>query len=283
MGHEPPQRHTDRARFDAFYEAKWGGIAALWMERYPPAQRAYAVSVYQRRNEAVADAIGPDAGAFLDVGCGVGDLLVALAPAASRLSGVDISAVNTAYSIANMERAGVRGLIVQAGAEVLPFTDGSFDSVVLADVIEHVPDVEGALAECRRVLRPGGRVIVVTPIREVIRLLDLFDSALAWLGGARGVSFRRREHPAVFERFLTRRELAAALRRARLRPIRFDRICCYPAPERPGVLGALMARLERRLRPSAFDRCTGFVIRACDALATMRFANQKQLWVARRE
>lgn len=45
----------------------------------------------------------------------------------------------------------------------LSFSDGSFDTVVSSDVFEHVPDIGRALSECRRVLRPGGRMLATFP------------------------------------------------------------------------------------------------------------------------
>ena len=51
--------------------------------------------------------------------------------------------------------------IDEGSAEVLPYADGSFDAVVSTQVYEYVVDVLGALAEVRRVLRPGGRVVVL--------------------------------------------------------------------------------------------------------------------------
>ena len=50
----------------------------------------------------------------------------------------------------------------------LPFAAASFDAVVLSEVVEHLEDIDSALAEARRVLRPGGRLLVSVPYRETI-------------------------------------------------------------------------------------------------------------------
>lgn len=50
----------------------------------------------------------------------------------------------------------------------LPFATASFDAVVLSEVVEHLEDIDAALAEARRVLRPGGRLLVSVPYRETI-------------------------------------------------------------------------------------------------------------------
>jgi len=54
-------------------------------------------------------------------------------------------------------------VIVQGSAESLAFSADSFDVVIIADVIEHVRDINAALTEIARVLRPGGLLICVTP------------------------------------------------------------------------------------------------------------------------
>jgi SAM-dependent methyltransferase len=53
--------------------------------------------------------------------------------------------------------------VVQFDAQQLPFTDGSFDIVLMLEMIYYLPDLPKALAEARRVLRPGGRLLVTVP------------------------------------------------------------------------------------------------------------------------
>jgi SAM-dependent methyltransferase len=95
------------------------------------------------------------ASSVLDVGCGTGGLLALLPRALS--AGVDVSPAALAH-------ARGRGLasLTRASACSLPFADGSFDAVLALDLLYHrdVGDEATALAECRRVVRPGGRVMV---------------------------------------------------------------------------------------------------------------------------
>jgi SAM-dependent methyltransferase len=101
----------------------------------------------------------------LDVGCGPGIVTCALAAHAGRAVGLDLTP-------AMIERA--RALAGERGVEVdwivgdlrpLPFDDGSFDVVATRFVLHHLEDPAGALAEMRRVLAPGGALVVcdVTP------------------------------------------------------------------------------------------------------------------------
>ena len=93
---------------------------------------------------------------ILDVGCGTGGNLKLLSQFGDA-EGVDISADALAF-------CRERGLEVKAGAaEELPYEDGSFDLVTALDVVEHLDDDVAGLREMRRVLRPGGRLLIFVP------------------------------------------------------------------------------------------------------------------------
>lgn len=68
------------------------------------------------------------------------------------------------WVVADLEEA--RGPHVGADIVALPFRDGVFDAVKASEVLEHVPAVLQALAECRRVLRPGGHLVITVPFLE---------------------------------------------------------------------------------------------------------------------
>jgi FkbM family methyltransferase len=85
-----------------------------------------------------------------------------------------------------------------AAIEKLPFADASFDALYASKVIEHVPDGDAALAEWRRVLRPGGTLIVTTPNRA--RLLNRINHTTTPVSYERLVEFTCDELSAMFER-----------------------------------------------------------------------------------
>jgi ubiquinone/menaquinone biosynthesis C-methylase UbiE len=128
-------------------------------------------------------------GAFLDAGCGDGRFLAALdAELPERVAGVDIAATIVETARARMPRADLR----QANIEALPFADGEFDLVLCSQVIEHVLDAPAAIRELRRVLRPGGRLVISTDNERnrVSQALNAPRTALVGalrLQGARGL------------------------------------------------------------------------------------------------
>jgi ubiquinone/menaquinone biosynthesis C-methylase UbiE len=93
---------------------------------------------------------------ILEVGTGEGQVARAIvAENGAKVVGVD----PTVNQIVEAARRGAGPTYVRSGAESLPFPDASFDAVVCCLVFEHIDDVDGALFEVSRVLRPGGRFV----------------------------------------------------------------------------------------------------------------------------
>ena len=105
-------------------------------------------------------------GRYLDVGCGLGTMVAAMARLGMEAEGVDPgqAAVDRARSI---------GLNVHLGMlHDAHFPDSRFDSLSLYHVLEHTPDPVAVLVECRRILKPGREIVVGVPnFKSLVRPL----------------------------------------------------------------------------------------------------------------
>jgi SAM-dependent methyltransferase len=120
---------------------------------------------------AVAAAAEINPGRLLDVGCGPGQLTRRFVDEV----GADVCAIDLSERMVELARA--LGLDARVGdAEQLPFGDSEFDCVFAGWVLYHVPGLTQAIAECARVLRPGGR-LVASSYREdnLSELWELID------------------------------------------------------------------------------------------------------------
>jgi ubiquinone/menaquinone biosynthesis C-methylase UbiE len=138
------------------------------------------------RTADLALACGPAPGRILDVGCGTGYLLgrlAARAPQAEALAGID--AAPAMIAVARGAASDDRLHFVAGTAEHLPWPAATFDLVVSTTSFDHWADQRTGLAECARVLAPGGCLV----------LADLFSVLLVptLLGGRRGKARTRRQ------------------------------------------------------------------------------------------
>jgi SAM-dependent methyltransferase len=117
---------------------------------------------------AVAEA---HAGRMLDAGCGPGELTQRFV----RDLGLEVHAIDISPRMVELTRN--RGVDAQvADIEALPFGDAEFDCVFAGWVLYHAPDLDRAIAECARVLRPGGRLVATTIGEDNLsEVWDLFE------------------------------------------------------------------------------------------------------------
>jgi len=116
-----------------------------------------------RRHEAAYHALAPHCrgAVVLEAGCGEGYGADLLARDAAAVVGLDYDALTAAH----VARAYPAVRVVRGNLATLPLRSSTVDVVANLQVIEHLWDQEGFLAECARVLRPGGRLLVTTPNR----------------------------------------------------------------------------------------------------------------------
>jgi demethylmenaquinone methyltransferase/2-methoxy-6-polyprenyl-1,4-benzoquinol methylase len=157
----------------------------------------------------------------LDACCGTGDLAVAAEREGGVVTGLDFSA----RMLERARRKSASILWVEGDLLALPFDDGSFDSATVGFGVRNVTDLDAALAELHRVLRPGGRLAIleITRPRGILRpFFSLwFDRVVPLLGrvlpGGKAYTYL----PASVRRFPGAEELASVLERHGFERVRF--------------------------------------------------------------
>jgi SAM-dependent methyltransferase len=183
--------------------------------------RAASPSVLGPLREALAGAPGRR---LADIGGGTGNYARAL-----RDEGWDPVVIDREPAM--LARAAAKGLeTIEADAQQLPLPDASIDAAMLVSMLHHVEDQAAALAEARRILRHGGRLVLMAFTREDVSelwLSDYFPSTRAWVVAS---------HPTLAELF----ELLPGARRIEI---------VYDDLE-DGSLSALAAHPEKLVDPS---------------------------------
>ena len=150
--------------------------APAWSAKYAPDGALVG------RLASLSDAVGRYLQAgdrLLDLGCGTGELTRALAKGGIRTTGCDIS-LQMLRRAAGEPGGYAEWVQLETGWRTLPFTSAAFDAVVAASMLEYVAEPAAVLAECARVVRPGGVVLYTTPdLRHPVRWAEWFAQALA--------------------------------------------------------------------------------------------------------
>lgn len=160
----------------------------------------------------------------LDLGCGEGTFTALAAQAGARAVGAEVAEAaleraRSAHPELDFTLVPIRG--------PLPFADGAFEVVWASEVIEHVADTAPWLSEVRRVLAPGGRLLLTTPAHGRLRVA---------LGGVERFSEPLGEHLHLY----TRRSLGGLLTDFGFDPVRVRAVAGPPLLRR--VLEAIAVR-----------------------------------------
>lgn len=171
------------------------GVFDAVASKYDLMNDLMSAGVHRLWKAAMVDWLAPRAGqAIVDVGGGTGDIAFRLLDRAGPDAGpVTVCDINHEMITVGRDRALDRGRLqgvtwVCGDAERLPFPDMSFDAYTIAFCLRNVTRIDHALAEARRVLKPGGRFMCLEFSRVVVPVLDkIYDaysfSVLPTLGG----------------------------------------------------------------------------------------------------
>jgi demethylmenaquinone methyltransferase/2-methoxy-6-polyprenyl-1,4-benzoquinol methylase len=208
--------------------------------RYDLLNRLMSLGSDQRwRRRAVAALQAAPGQTVLDLATGTGDLALAVAHAGARVVGLDPSPGMLALAADKARAAGLesRVALVVGDAQSLAFPDASFDAVGIAFGIRNVPDRPRALAEMARVVRPGGRVVVLE-LAEPRSPLARFHvhTVVPWLGARLSGARAYRYLQESIARFPPAAEFAATMAATGLE---VDEV-------RPMMLGAVTLFVARR-------------------------------------
>jgi ubiquinone/menaquinone biosynthesis C-methylase UbiE len=125
------------------------------------------------RYDAVISALGEVPGhLILDIGGGDGALSFLLARRGARAVIADKAREALRFAQEEYGHRGLEAHTVEVLAYSLPLPTGRFDAAICCDVIEHVQSPDRLLAEASRILRPGGRFVLTTPLRITEKPLD---------------------------------------------------------------------------------------------------------------
>jgi demethylmenaquinone methyltransferase/2-methoxy-6-polyprenyl-1,4-benzoquinol methylase len=194
--------------------------------RYDLMNDLMSAGVHRLWKNALVDVLAPRRGEkLLDVAGGTGDIAFRIVGRLGEDADVTVCDINPAMLEVGRDRAADRGLLrgltwTTGDAENLPFPDRSFDACTIAFGLRNVTDIDKALGEAFRVLKPGGRYLCLefskVTSAPVGRLYDAWsERALPLLGRmvARDAESYRYLHESI-RRFPPQRELARRMREA---------------------------------------------------------------------
>ena len=210
--------HKVAKRYDIMNDVMSGGLHRIWKD-------ALVSALHPRKDDSYK---------VLDVAGGTGDIAFRIVEASDRKAHATVLDINGSMLSVGAERAAKRGLsdhltFVEANAEELPFEANSFDVYTIAFGIRNVPRIGKALKEAHRVLKRGGRILVLEFSQVDVPGLDLVYKAFSdnlippmgrlVTGDAQPYqylveSIRKFPNPALFQSMLTE----AGFKRAKATP-----------------------------------------------------------------
>ncbi|MGE0381542.1 MAG: bifunctional 2-polyprenyl-6-hydroxyphenol methylase/3-demethylubiquinol 3-O-methyltransferase UbiG [Hyphomicrobium sp.] len=229
--HVPDEALRGDRTLDAEEVARFSRLAAEWWDpagKFRPLHQIGPPRLSFIRDHAVAHfsrdarSLKPLAGLrALDIGCGGGLIAEPLARMGASVTAIDPSERNIAIAKGHAEPQGLAIDYRAVRVEDLVAKGETYDLVTCLEVVEHVPDVAVFIAECAKVVRPGG-IIFLSTINRTMK---------AWALAIVGAEYVLRWLPRgthQWERFVTPEELASHCTAAGLRETRFEGMTYNP-------------------------------------------------------
>jgi len=179
MASRPEMKSQAREEFEAWADSYDTHYLNRFLFR--PSYRIFMEELYRWR--------GLDGPPYdlLDIGCGSGTLVSLLA--STKLPLRQVVALDYAEQMCRVARekgrhAGCDGVVyVNADSEHLPFPDATFDAITCSNSFHHYPHQQEVVAEMRRILRPGGRLMLIDGFRDNVVGWFVFDVCIAAVEG----------------------------------------------------------------------------------------------------
>jgi tocopherol O-methyltransferase len=176
------------------YQTLWGKHIhhGLWREGQEHLSKEVAAELLV--DEMLAKARLPKGAKVLDVGCGVGGTSCKLAALGHSVTGVSLSTTQVAMAKENMAKEGVTVRFLEMDGEKLSFPgeDGTFDAVWISEALSHFPRKDAFFAHAVRLLKPGGKIVIVDWFRGDAIGPKLLNGIVAVRGSAAPRRVRRR-------------------------------------------------------------------------------------------
>ncbi len=195
----------------------------------------------------IDDVAGDRPISILDVGCGTGVFAARVREAlpGARVFGVDLVPEMLGQGARRWEALAEHVHPVQGDSERLPFADDSFDFVTCANSFHHYPDQQAAVCEMRRVLKPGGRLLLIDGYRDGPWGWFIYDVCVTYREGKVHHASARR-----FRELLDRAGFQAVAQKVRRGPAPFilnEAVVADPAPLYPSphvnLSGSVLGRI----------------------------------------
>jgi len=173
-----------------------------WSQRYDQGllQRLF----FHPSHNMLLETLEPAEEKILDIGCGTGQFALRVLQAfpQARVWGLDLSPGMLRQGLTRCQEADGRLHFVQGDSERLPFADNSFDAITCTHSFHHYPRQEQVVAEMHRVLRPGGRLLIIDGDRDRAWGWLVFNVVVVLMEGAvrhlTGRAFEKMYHAKGF-------------------------------------------------------------------------------------